>query len=112
MILSIRTILAAGLCLASVVTASTDVLAQSRSGYCRQVATDYANESRTGNAVGGAVAGGLLGAGGGALMGGHGAIGAGAVIGAGGGAIAGAANGDANWNYRYRHRYRDCMNGY
>lgn len=112
MIFSARTILASGLCLAAIAGVSSDVSAQSRSGYCQQVAADYANSRRNSNAVGGAVAGGLLGAGVGALLGGHGAIGAGAVIGAGGGAMAGAANGDQAWNYRFNRRYRDCMNGY
>ena len=39
------------------VAETADSFAQSRKGYCRQVATDYANQATAGNTAGGAVGG-------------------------------------------------------
>ena len=94
------------------VAETADSFAQSRKGYCRQVATDYANQATAGNTAGGAVGGALLGAGVGALLGGGRGAGTGALIGGGVGAVGGAANGSSQWNQNYWGRYNECMAGY
>jgi uncharacterized protein YcfJ len=86
--------------------------AQSRDGYCRRVATDFANNQSAGSTMGGAVGGALLGAGVGALLGGGKGAGVGALVGGGVGAVGGSANGNAVWRQNYWGRYNDCMNGY
>jgi uncharacterized protein YcfJ len=103
---------ASALLAASVLLAlASDGFAQSRQGYCRHVARDYADQAGAGSTVGGAVGGALLGAGVGALLGGGHGAGTGALIGGGVGAVGGAANGSASWNQNYWGRYNDCMNG-
>jgi uncharacterized protein YcfJ len=91
---------------------ASDGFAQSRRAYCRDVATQYANQAVAGNTVGGAVGGALLGAGVGALLGGGRGAATGALVGGGVGAVGGGATGSSQWNNFYWGRYNDCMNGY
>ena len=90
-----------------------DADARSRSSVCREKAERYADrmvrDHQAGDVVGGAVVGGLLGAGVGAVVGGNRGVGTGAAVGAGVGALSGAARNSDDWHRYYNDRYAECM---
>lgn len=96
---------------AAAVSAPAD--ARSKSSICREKAERYADrmvkENQAGDVVGGAVVGGLLGAGVGAVVGGKHGVGTGAAVGAGVGALSGASRNSESWHRFYEDRYADCM---
>lgn len=92
---------------------SFEATARSKSVVCRDKAERYADrmvrDHQAGDVVGGAVVGGLLGAGVGAVIGGKHGVGTGAAVGAGVGAIGGAARNSDDWRRYYNDRYDACM---
>lgn len=87
--------------------------AKTKSALCREKAERYADrmvrDNQANDVVGGAVVGGLLGAGVGAVVGGNKGVGTGAAVGAGVGALSGAARNSDSWHRYYDDRYADCM---
>lgn len=92
---------------------SNTVDAKTKSAICREKAEIYADrmvrDNQAGDVVGGAVVGGLLGAGVGAVVGGKHGVGTGAAVGAGVGALSGAARNSDSWHRYYDDRYAECM---
>lgn len=110
----IRRVFLSGAALASIaVGGSALVDARTKSSICREKAEHYADgmvrDNQAGDVVGGAVVGGLLGAGVGAVVGGKHGVGTGAAVGAGVGALSGAARNSDSWHRYYDERYADCM---
>jgi uncharacterized membrane protein len=108
-----RILISAVVIAVAVVGLSNSVDAKTKSAICREKAERYADrmvrDNQAGDVVGGAVVGGLLGAGVGAVVGGNKGVGTGAAVGAGVGALSGAARNSDSWHRYYEDRYYDCM---
>jgi hypothetical protein len=78
-------------------------------GYCRAYARDVANHrANVGNVLLGTAVGAGLGALGGAIVGGHHAVGTGALIGGGAGTVVGGVRTNDKWHRVYDRAYADC----
>lgn len=108
-----RILIGSGIAAIIISTIGVDADARSRSSICREKAEIYADrkvrDNQAGDVVGGAVVGGILGAGVGAVVGGNKGVGTGAAVGAGVGALSGAARNSDSWHRYYEKSYAACM---